>query len=154
MVTLSATIPSHFPCGSVDWNVIHICANQIARVTSLAEVWIGISVTLFCLLLLFRHFPCGSVDWNNPCSNSTLVIISVTSLAEVWIEIPSLCKRTTSNRVTSLAEVWIEILKVWATLQERIVTSLAEVWIEINSFPKSTTSRLCHFPCGSVDWNN
>ena len=54
----------HFPCGSVDWNhmVCELLVNK--SVTSLAEVWIEISMSL--------HPPPS---------------IAVTSLAEVWIEI-------------------------------------------------------------------
>ena len=33
------------------------------------------------------------------------------------------------------------------------VTSLAEVWIEITKEKAKKVMEMCHFPCGSVDWN-
>ena len=56
----------HFPCGSVDWNIIIL----VRPVT------------------VVGHFPCGSVDWNNPW-NEHHWLKKVTSLAEVWIETTS-----------------------------------------------------------------
>ena len=58
-------------------------------VTSLAEVWIEISL----LVTISRK-------------------VLVTSLAEVWIEILSLLNLLLTASVTSLAEVWIEISRI------------------------------------------
>ena len=62
--TLIVLAVGHFPCGSVDWNVI------------------GFSIAL----LVCCHFPCGSVDWNASTSSVLRKPARVTSLAEVWIE--------------------------------------------------------------------
>ena len=56
-------------------------------------------------------------------------------------------------QVTSLAEVWIEIALFNVSLFIFLVTSLAEVWIEIYLTIWDRKSKICHFPCGSVDWN-
>ena len=55
---------SHFPCGSVDWNVSDRKEQLRRYVTSLAEVWIEIKMNRVEKLNEERHFPCGSVDWN------------------------------------------------------------------------------------------
>ena len=79
----------HFPRGSVDWNLYRysllchdwvtslaevwieisirtrICRN--GSVTSLAEVWIEILVINWYEMMCISHFPRGSVDWND-CS--------------------------------------------------------------------------------------
>ena len=54
---------SHFPCGSVDWNIQNRSVTTFIFVTSLAEVWIE---TIW--------------ELTNACG------LLVTSLAEVWIE--------------------------------------------------------------------
>ena len=99
----------HFPRGSVDWNNVANCPlTNTGFVTSLAEVWIEIFVSVGETMLRTGHFPRGSVDWNRnglkmkrkkkshfPRGsvdwNVTLVIVrplsDVTSLVEVWIEI-------------------------------------------------------------------
>ena len=128
---------SHFPCGSVDWNIF----DEIRKTGP------------------FSHFPCGSVDWNRTAEHYA-ECRKVTSLAEVWIEIGFGIIRTRTFAVTSLAEVWIEIsssvavqsmswpslplrkcglkwLKMFCTFVLCWVTSLAEVWIEIWSSVKS-----------------
>ena len=100
------------------------------EVTSLAEVWIEISLAFFIYAPRFCHFPCGSVDWNFKSSISH-GLSSVTSLAEVWIEIGEDWTSYKNGSVTSLAEVWIEIQYWSGTQYIKRVTSLAEVWIEI-----------------------
>ena len=84
------TILSHFPCGSVDWNMVSDTLSiTIHSVTSLAEVWIEIidvvvqwhamrslplrkcglkSVSVTSPKVSVSHFPCGSVDWNKHVS--------------------------------------------------------------------------------------
>ena len=142
---------SHFPCGSVDWNLesgrssyclqslpLRKCGLKFLQavsnrcwftVTSLAEVWIEI------LLISCKK-----------CSHD------VTSLAEVWIEISRSVFVPLGAIVTSLAEVWIEMGYDAVGSTDGFVTSLAEVWIEISEGCRSIYGR-CHFPCGSVDWN-
>ena len=55
---------SHFPCGSVDWNLCGKNAPVHYAVTSLAEVWIEIYIYCDSTFPWHGHFPCGSVDWN------------------------------------------------------------------------------------------
>ena len=75
----------HFPCGSVDWNLQISFSHHSPSVTSLAEVWIEMTLSIgkpVAILSLplrkcglkylwsrrgggsMSHFPCGSVDWN------------------------------------------------------------------------------------------
>ena len=45
-------------------------------------------------------------------------------------------------------------IKANKTLRRYCVTSLAEVWIETSVVGISCRIAICHFPCGSVDWNS
>ena len=54
----------HFPCGSVDWNLVFALFLSMWTVTSLAEVWIEINCVDVPWSSDWCHFPCGSVDWN------------------------------------------------------------------------------------------
>ena len=121
----------HFPCGSVDWNLVDLNSLTVSfRVTSLAEVWIETLISAVCLLGVL-----------------------VTSLAEVWIETRTGTQKESIWNVTSLAEVWIETPLLTDSIQLPPVTSLAEVWIETLLASLVFLFWICHFPCGSVDWN-
>ena len=81
-------VTSHFPCGSVDWNIFNNLRQKIKNLSlplrKCGLKWLSLSGNR----LLFCHFPCGSVDWNI-CEVGVGVGVWVTSLAEVWIEILS-----------------------------------------------------------------
>ena len=122
---------SHFPCGSVDWNLCRI-GLFLSHNQSLPLRKCGLkSLNTAIARMSFSHFPCGSVDWNFKSSISH-GLSSVTSLAEVWIEIGEDWTSYKNGSVTSLAEVWIEIQYWSGTQYIKRVTSLAEVWIEIS----------------------
>ena len=77
-----------------------------------------------------RHFPCGSVDWNRT--------------AEHYAE----CRK-----VTSLAEVWIEITKITKFSPKGLASlPLRKCGLKSGCLI-FCFSLVCHFPCGSVDWN-
>ena len=100
---------SHFPCGSVDWNLQWKPVNSCnKRSLPLRKCGLKSFVSTYAITA-HGHFPCGSVDWNRG-ANVQMQYNGVTSLAEVWIEIIRRCRNITDWIVTSLAEVWIEIL--------------------------------------------
>ncbi len=100
---------SHFPCGSVDWNIF----DEIRKTGP------------------FSHFPCGSVDWNRTAEHYA-ECRKVTSLAEVWIEISSsVAVQSMSWPSLPLRKCGLKWLKMFCTFVLCWVTSLAEVWIEI-----------------------
>ena len=97
-------------------------------VTSLAEVWIEISMSL--------HPPPS---------------IAVTSLAEVWIEMEHLLISMIAVTVTSLAEVWIEIQNQQDFSVYWLSLPLRKCGLKFASVPDLIYSYGRHFPCGSVD---
>ena len=55
---------SHFPCGSVDWNLCRI-GLFLSHNQSLPLRKCGLkSLNTAIARMSFSHFPCGSVDWN------------------------------------------------------------------------------------------
>ena len=143
-------------------------------VTSLAEVWIEISVPASPWLPVRCHFPCGSVDWNwyaydgmspafghFPCGSVDWNQNPPGSLLPCPCHFPcgsvdwndKVTLTAAGAGVTSLAEVWIEIERDCQTIRRTLVTSLAEVWIEIASGYLLRCIPDRHFPRGSVDWN-
>ena len=55
---------SHFPCGSVDWNMGRTAAFSV-RTQSLPLRKCGLKYEIYrCCYPTSGHFPCGSVDWN------------------------------------------------------------------------------------------
>ena len=79
---------SHFPCGSVDWNLQWKPVNSCnKRSLPLRKCGLKSFVSTYAITA-HGHFPCGSVDWNI-CEVGVGVGVWVTSLAEVWIEILS-----------------------------------------------------------------
>ena len=122
--------PSHFPCGSVDWNRDGSAWGNFKN----------------------RHFPCGSVDWNRIRRCRVYVWCIVTSLAEVWIEI--ICSRCVMETASSLplrkcglkSKEYEFILSLHRSLPLRKCGLKSLNW-------SVQQSCRCHFPCGSVDWN-
>ena len=99
----------------------------------------------------------------------------VTSLAEVWIETSSCNIDIINNAVTSLAEVWIETENHCTTALIVLSLPLRKCGLKLNGYSvapvpivslplrkcglkhtnsKQNKRRICHFPCGSVDWNS
>ena len=100
---------SHFPCGSVDWNLQWKPVNSCnKRSLPLRKCGLKSFVSTYAITA-HGHFPCGSVDWND-------------------------CKRCLSLRAVCHFPCgsvdWNTVLPSMATMQE--VTSLAEVWIEMS----------------------
>ena len=145
----------HFPCGSVDWNLLLNSGMVRCRVTSLVEVWIEISLS--CKYWPDQHVTSLVEVWIEIFFGSASGSgVSVTSLVEVWIEIllmrsgmtlerPSLplwkCGLKWSNSRslganTPSLPLWKCGLKWWKCRPRRLwslVTSLVEVWIEISA---------------------
>ena len=109
-------VTSHFPCGSVDWNIFNNLRQKIKNLslplrkcglkwnTCWSPWLLSLSLPLRKCGLKFasvpdliysygRHFPCGSVDWNSHKAGLH-DHPDVTSLAEVWIEISLLPPKT------------------------------------------------------------
>ena len=122
----------HFPCGSVDWNYVK---NLTTRVMP-GHFPCGSVDWNKCLDLTLPwfhcHFPCGSVDWNIYLFCIYLIVCSHFPCGSVdW---NTICGWVWMEMpVTSLAEVWIEtaFLSAWRGTTD--VTSLAEVWIETSA---------------------
>ena len=146
---------SHFPCGSVDWNMDTLSkAPAVSSHFPCGSVdWNHVPVSWCCIP--DGHFPCGSVDWNSLIRLKSR-LQQVTSLVEVWIEIfcsfslnvimPSLplwkcglkyCHSCPVYLILTSLPLWKCGLKLRCFLSQiakRQVTSLVEVWIEI-SYP-------------------
>ena len=141
----------HFPCGSVDWNTSALCICISIRVTSLVEVWIEIS----CYSMIWKkrkcHFPCGSVDWNRT-AEYCIQCCWVTSLVEVWIEIENF--NGTLAQVESLP-LWKCGLKFKHCILVSYMFQSLPLWKCGLKLMGNVLILvlLCHFPCGSVDWN-
>ena len=145
---------SHFPCGSVDWNLweaelrfqilpslpLRKCGLKCSRPPTISPS--------------SSHFPCGSVDWNPGYSRSDPWCPGHFPCGSVdWNCFP-VFSSIIGLPVTSLAEVWIEIENKTLVEYTAMVTSLAEVWIEIEIIFCLIAETFGHFPCGSVDWND
>ena len=121
-------------------------------VTSLAEVWIETLDAGYLDLEHPRHFPCGSVDWNVMLL-TWIARQRVTSLAEVWIETPMSGIRAAKTTSLPLRKCGLKHTRGGYLNNPANVTSLAEVWIETETHRPHYHLIVCHFPCGSVDWN-
>ena len=102
--------------------------------------------------LLASHFPCGSVDWNVMLL-TWIARQRVTSLAEVWIETPMSGIRAAKTTSLPLRKCGLKHTRGGYLNNPANVTSLAEVWIETETHRPHYHLIVCHFPCGSVDWN-
>ena len=133
-------------CGDGAWAVWN-------RVTSLAEVWIEMTMLQLARSGLKSHFPCGSVDWNHLCKEDYQEIKQSLPLRKCGLKfdgkilkmLPGQSLPLRKCGLKSLSYVWelyagvslplrkcgLKSSRTELLRQVGLVTSLAEVWIEI-----------------------
>ena len=127
---LRLTETRHFPCGSVDWNLLYAKKWKLEWVTSLAEVWIEIKTWNWLTEHQHSHFPCGSVDWNRWSISIILQRIRHFPCGSVdWNIFDEIRKTGPFSHFPCGSVDWNRTAEHYAECRK--VTSLAEVWIEI-----------------------
>ena len=131
-----------------------VCTSNSNWVTSLAEVWIETSFIALILLLSLSHFPCGSVDWNIRKEKQKYEAMGHFPCGSVDWNTGNHEQFVNGIKSLPLRKCGLKQKLLRLLLLLLHVTSLAEVWIETSYLTDWDYKHYCHFPCGSVDWNN
>ena len=142
----------HSPCGSVDWNMKHICDDCIWPMS--LPLWeCGLKYLQFLRTHIWWqcHSPCGSVDWNWLLLEIIFCGVRHSPCGSVDWNLPYMILQW-GYLVTPLVGVWIEIFLSLQLADRELSLPLWECGLKFEYFV-GNFFKYRHSPCGSVDWN-